>query len=671
MLTSNDGVKVRIYFVVVILFGLFVYVGVVLYRLQIVRHDELYDKAKKRYTAVHTKVGKRGEIRDIDGHLLVGNVPVTQIVADPSIIDPGVKEEKLAWLLNSYFGSDYRETLRNLQQKERRRKNQDGSFTTLPRQYAIMVKEAAFDDAERFKTTLRVNDIRGVSFREGYRRYYPKNMLMANVLGFIGGGGVESAREDTTKPAVTEEHYEVDRSGIKLPYGEGIREDARDGEHVYLTISEPIQSIVEEELDKVMQKWKPKTAYAVMADPRTGNIMALAQRPSFNPNDRSKMDGEAWRVRAIEDSFEPGSVMKPLVVAGALDLGIVSPRTMVDCENGLWVYQNRSMRDTHPEKMVPVSDVIKFSSNIGTAKIGLMLGKERLNTILRSFGLGTRSGIPIKPETAGQFSKLNNWDALSITRFPIGYGVGVSPVQMVRAYCALADGGNLRKLRLIDRVEDAETGEVIKIAMDDPVNIYNNAERANQIVDMMASVTQRGGTATRAAIPGYEVAGKTGTSRKWIPGNRETGQRGAYSYSKSYATFAGFVPARDPAFVLVVVVDEAVGSIYGGVVAAPAFKDIASRTLKFLDIKEDPALLPPERTTAATRPAAPSQPQAAARPAAPTAPAVSTVPAPTVRRQPAAPATPVVKPPEKREKVFIPLDENYYRRGYRQNQNKR
>lgn len=661
MLTSNDGVKVRIYFVVVILLGLFVYVSIVLYRLQIVRHEELYEKAKRRYTAVRTKVGKRGEIRDIDGHLLVGNVPVTQIIADPSIIDSGVKEEKLAWLLNSYFGSDYRQTLHNLQQKERLKKNQDGTYSTVPRQYAMLIKEAPFDDAEHFKKTLRVNEIRGVTFREGYRRYYPKNMLMANVLGFIGGGGVESAREGTTKPAVTKEHYEVDRSGIKLPYGEGIREDARDGEHVYLTISEPIQSIVEEELDKVMEKWKPKTAYAVMADPRTGNIIALAQRPTFNPNDRSKMDGEAWRVRAIEDSFEPGSIMKPLVVAGALDLGIVSPRTMIDCENGLWIYQKRSMRDTHPSKMLSVNEVIKFSSNIGTAKIGLMLGKERLDTILRSFGLGTRSGIPIKPETAGQFSQVHDWDALSITRFPIGYGVGVSPVQMLRAYCALADGGNLRKLRLIDRLEDAETGEIIKVPLEEPVNIYRNPERANQIIDMMASVTQRGGTATRAAIPGYEVAGKTGTSRKWIPGNRATGQRGAYSFSKSYATFAGFVPAREPAFVLVIVVDEAVGSIYGGVVAAPAFKEIASRTLKFLDIKEDPELL----SSSIPRPAA-SQSVVAPRPAPVASPPSLARPQPTVK--------PMVKPaekPAKREKIFIPLDENYYRRGYRQNQNKR
>ncbi len=654
MLTSNDGVKARIYFVIVLLLGLFIYVGAKLYHLQIVRHEELFDKAKRKYTAVRTKVGKRGEIRDIDGLLLVGNIPVAQIIADPCNIDSDVKAEKLSLLLKWHFNADQDEIYRNLMRKTRQRQKDDGSFETVKRRYALLVKEASHEEVKKFDEVLQVNDIKGVTFDEGYKRFYPKNHLMANVLGFIGGGGIETARQDTTKPETTQEKYEVDLSGIKLPYGEGTRESARDGEHVFLTISEPIQSIVEDELDKVMAKWNPRTAYAVMADPRTGNIMAIAQRPSFNPNDRKNMDSEAWRVRAIEDSFEPGSVMKPMVVAGALDMGIITPQTMVDCENGLWIYANRSMRDTHPAKLVSVADVIKHSSNIGTAKIGLMLGKENLDRILRSFGLGTRSGIPIKPETRGQFSPVNKWDGLSITRFPIGYGVGVSPVQMVRAYCALADHGNLRKLRLIDRVEDPETGEILQMPLDEPIKLYKHPERANQIVDMMATVTHKDGTAFRAAIPGYEVAGKTGTSRKWISG--ADGQKGAYSYSKSYATFAGFVPARDPAFVLVVVVDEPKGSIYGGVVAAPAFKEIASRTLQFLDVKPDPALLPAPRPAQPTRTAVTQPPAAtAARPQ--TRPAPAAPPA-------AAPARPAAG---QNERQFIPLDENYYRRYYQQN----
>lgn len=643
MLTSNDGVRVRIYLVVVVLLGLFVYVGIRLYFLQIVRHDELYEKAKRKYTAVHTKTGKRGEIRDIDGHLLVGNVPISQVVVDPCNVDSEIMEEKLARLMKSYFGLDLSETRRNVKQKTRQRQKEDGSSETVKRRYALLVKEVSYEDAEKFEKILKVNDIRGVTFPEGYKRFYPKDQLMANVLGFIGGGGIETARQETTRPETAKEKYETDLSGIKLPYGMGSRKHARDGDHVYLTVSEPIQSIVEEELDKVMEKWKPLTAYAIMADPRTGNIMAMAQRPTFNPNDRSNMNSEAWRVRAIEDSFEPGSVMKPLVVAGALDMGLIAPNTMINCENGTWVYGGRSMRDTHPAHLIPVSDVIKHSSNIGTAKIGLMLGKENLNRILRSFGLGSRSGIPIKPETRGQFMQVKDWDGLSITRFPIGYGVGVSPVQMLRAYCALADGGNLRKLRLIDRIEDPETGEIMQLPIEEPVKLYRNPAVANQIVDMMAAVTGPDGTAFRAAVPGYKVAGKTGTSRKWISEEK------AYSYRKSYATFAGFVPVHNPAFVLVVVVDEPKGSIYGGVVAAPAFREIAARTLRFLDIKPDPESVPSGAVATQAHNVAPVA-SAGAR----------NRPRSSSAQRTARPAAP------RRERQFVPLNENYYRRGYQQ-----
>jgi cell division protein FtsI/penicillin-binding protein 2 len=657
MLTSNDGVRVRIYIVVAVLLGLFAYVGVRLYFLQVARHDELYEKAKRKYTAVRTKTGKRGEIRDIDGHLLVGNVPVAQLVADPCNVETDIMAEKLALLLKSYFGLDPDETFKDLQRKTRQRKKEDGTEETVKRRYSLLVREVPFEEAAKFEHLLKVNGIRGVTFPEGYRRFYPKDHLMANVLGFLGGGGVETARQDTTRPETGQEKFEADLSGLRLPYGDGSQEHVRDGEHVYLTVSEPIQSIVEEELDKVMEKWKPLTAYAVMADPRTGNIMALAQRPTFNPNDRSKMTGDSWRVRAIEDSFEPGSVMKPMVVAGALDMGLVTPGMTIDCENGTWIYAGRSMRDTHPAKMVSVADIIKHSSNIGTAKIGLLLGKENLDRILRSFGLGSLTGIPLKPETRGQFMPVHKWDGLSITRFPIGYGVGVSPVQMVRAYCALADGGKLRKLRLVDRVEDPETGEIKNMPPEAPVSLYRNPAVANQIVDLMASVTRPDGTAFRAAIPGYEVAGKTGTSRKWVPEEK------AYSYRKSYATFAGFVPARNPAFVLVVVVDEPKGSIYGGVVAAPAFKEIATRTLRFLDVKPDPALLPEDtarrsqNTTAA--PARPTAPAVPARPATP-----RPAPQPPVAPTGSAPARPAAE--QKKERKFVPLDSNYYRRGYQQ-----
>lgn len=648
MLTNNDAVKTRIYLVVIFLTGVFIYVALKLYNVQITRHEELYKEAQAQYTAKRTKTGKRGEIRDIDGNLLIGNIPVTRIIADPCNVESKIDAQRLATLLSWDFGLNYGECYKDLLNKTRMKKISDGREVEVKRRYTLLVREVEFQEAEKFRKKLELNNIPGVTFEHSYKRYYPKKQLLANVLGFIGWRGIEPFSAGTTQPETVREVYEVDRSGLKLHYGSGHQETARDGEHIYLTVSEPIQSIVEEELDKVMEKWKPKSAYVVMADPRTGNIMAIAQRPTFNPNQRVEMDDDSWRLKAIEDSFEPGSVMKPMVVAGALDSGVVTPQTTFDCENGLWIYRNRSMRDTHPAQMVSVADIIKHSSNIGTAKIGLALGEKRLDHILRSFGIGQRTGIPIKPETRGQYSSLKRWDGLSITRFPIGYGVAVSPVQMLRAYCALADGGNLRRLRLIDRVEDSATGNVAKALFEPPIQIYRNPAVANQIVSLMVRVTEEGGTATRAAIEGYDVAGKTGTSRKWLAAEKK------YAYNKSFATFAGFVPAHDPAFALVIVVDEPVGSIYGGTVAAPAFREIATRTLKFLDVKPKMATVSEVSATAQV-----------------SAPITDTLPA---RRSPAvtrkreqAPAT--TKPANSGSggKKFIPLDESYYQRNYRQN----
>jgi cell division protein FtsI/penicillin-binding protein 2 len=211
------------------------------------------------------------------------------------------------------------------------------------------------------------------------------------------------------------------------------------------------------------------------------------------------------------------------------------------------------------------------------------MGDKRLNRVLRKFGFGCETGIPLKPETKGIFRPLNRWDTLSITRFPIGQGIGVSPVQLVRAYCALADHGNLRKLRLVDRIVDPESGIVIKNPAQKALKIFHRSQTWGEIVDMMCLVTEEGGTARRAAIPGYRVAGKTGTSQKFI--------NGAYSHSKYFSSFIGFVPARNPAFVLLVTADEPKGSYYGGTVSAPTFQNIALRTLRYLDIKPDPALL--------------------------------------------------------------------------------
>ncbi len=449
-----------------------------------------------------------------------------------------------------------------------------------------MIKNAVpLDLAQSLKREVLERKFKGIFFFDSVKRYYPKNELLSNIIGFVNVdrlkvipvSGLEKCYNSILSPGKSKlSVYERSRKGIPLSYGKSRLSEANKGGDLYLTINEPIQNIVEEELDKLVAKWKPRAAYAVMVDPKTGSILAMAQRPTFNPNNRKSITPESWRDRIVTDGFEPGSSMKPLVIAGALDIGVIKPWTKFFCENGAWLYGGKILHDTHPYADMSVAQIIQKSSNIGTAKISLSLPKRYLYWLLRAYGFGQETGIPFKPEATGILRDLSKWDKLSPTRFPIGQGVLVTPLQLVSAYSVLANGGTRMRLRIVDRIMDPETKAVYKVPVKKLNTVLKHRKAAREVVQMMKLVTERGGTATRAAIPGYDVAGKTGTTQKWVDG--------AYSHSKYFATFIGFVPADDPAFVLLVTADEPKGSIYGGVVSAPAFKDIALKTLRYLDI---------------------------------------------------------------------------------------
>jgi len=315
-----------------------------------------------------------------------------------------------------------------------------------------------------------------------------------------------------------------------------------------------------------------------MVNPKTGSILAMAQRPTFNPNERKDIRPDAWVNRTVTDGFEPGSTMKPLVICKALDLGIITPETKFFCENGYWTYAGRGLRDTHSYGNIDVTEIVQKSSNIGTAKIALAMGEQRLYHLLRQYGFGQKTNIPFQPEATGILRKVKNWDKLSITRFPIGQGILVSPLQLLGAYIALANNGERMKLKIVDKIVDIETENVYKFPVKSEGEVIKNKSAVKEIVEMMKLVTKRGGTAWRAGVPGYEVAGKTGTSQKWV--------NGAYSHSQYFASFIGFVPADDPAFILLLVLDEPQGKYYGGTVAGPAFREISLKTLRYLDIPE-------------------------------------------------------------------------------------
>ena len=500
MSQNNDAVRIRIRIAALLWIPIAVALICRYYVVQIKKHDYYFSEAKKRYTSVKRTIGRRGEILDRDGYLIVGNRPCVSISCSPSEIASPVKRRKLAYILARHLDKPeayYYERLaptRPMRGKDGKiLLDKDGKPRMRKNQYLPLGRTVAIDTAASLKEMLAANRIPSgaFSFQDTYMRTYPKKRMLANVLGYVDivddsvkpRSGLEKQLSDETEPETGRIEVEHARDGIPLDYGlQNIRE-SRDGKNIYLTISEPIQSILEEELDAAFEKWRPDTLYAAIADPE-GNILALAQRPNFDPGDRSTLTPEAIRVAIrtliAENSYEPGSIMKPFSIAKALDWGVVTPHQQIDCEKGRWIYMNRAMTDTHPYDRLSVAEVIQKSSNIGTAKIALMLGVKRVCEALSLFGFGTRTGLPFPIEVRGSRPVIREGDGLTVTRMPIGYAIRVTPLQILRAYCTLANGGKFPKMRLIDRIVDPVTGEVEIVPKGESVQVFGRGRGHEQ-----------------------------------------------------------------------------------------------------------------------------------------------------------------------------------------------
>ncbi len=562
---EHDVYLLRILCIYILIFTVFTALSYHIYTIQITKHNNYYRKAKSLYTSKKTRIGSRGSVYDYHGNPLIGNLACKDILADLTLISPdknirnviirklGIILDIDTQILQRRFASDAREV--------------------------VIKNKVDMDLAERVSKL----KIRGIRLVDNQKRYYPKGQLAANILGITtskneGIYGLELVLNDELKPHQLTQVYERDRKGRMVHYNPVKSAKIVDGNDVYLTIDEPIQHIMESELENMVIEFEPRYAYSIMINPKTGAILALAQFPSFDPNDRSDIDIENCTNHFITDIYDPGSTMKCLAVAGAIDYGIVNLNTEFDCEDGYWYYGGYPLRDSgHRYDQLSVTEIIQKSSNIGTAKIALKMGENRLYQTLKRFGFGTKTGIELKNESPGILRNLTDWDKLSITRFPIGQGISVTPLQMIQAYSGLANSGTIMQPYLIDRIINARTGLVQKT---EP-KVKHLAIRpyaARQIIHAMITVTEEGGTATKAAVEGYTVAGKTGTSQKLIDGSYA-------GHDKYVASFIGFVPAHDPAFVLIVVADEpSKKSYYGGTVAGPTFSRIASQTLRYLHV---------------------------------------------------------------------------------------
>ena len=584
-MTQFRCMGVRMFAAFLLFTGVFGYLAWHLYHVQIRRHNELLNKGKEKYSTTKVTEGNMGEIFDHSGYLLVGNKPYGIIFADPS----AVPEKKLHWaatFLSKELSLDWQKVFKGLAKKSKE-VTKNGKKRVVPVQYFLLKNKIPYGEFEEHRKKIEQAKLRFVHFRTEYARYYPKGGMLVNMLGIstINKGkitpvnGLEKTFAQSTRSTSGKITYDRARDGLPIAGGVTKEIDEKDGANHFLTIREPIQSILEEELDKLMEEHKPKSAYAIMADPHTGDIYAMAQRPSFDPNDRSSMKSESWRNRMAEDVFEPGSIIKPFAVAGALDRGIITPETVFDCENGRWYYGGYPLKDDHKIGKVTVSEIIKQSSNIGTAKIAVLMGKNALDETLRAFGFGSRSGLQLPNESRGLYRNVNQWAKVSLTRIPIGQGMAASPLQLVRGYCMLANGGYPVKLRILDRTVTAD-GKIHRKEVEKTGSIYKDPSTHKKIVEMMKLVTEPGGTASQAGIRGFYVAGKTGTAQKVIGGK--------YSNKHHIASFVGFVPADNPRLVLLVTADEPSGkTYYGGSVTGPYFSRIAERTLRYLSVPPD------------------------------------------------------------------------------------
>jgi len=516
---------------------------------------------------------RRGEVLDRNGRRLATSVATPNIIIDPARVVPA----DVPWLsaeLSSLLDVPAGELAEKMQRDSR---YQRLAMRVHPATAAAV--EALGHDA--------------LWAERSARRYYPEEQLASQVLGFVnssgvGRGGLEAALDDWLRGGEVLLQRRRDRRGLNVD-DPTVWGDQNVGMDIHLTLDRQVQRLAERALAGVAERSEPIAATAVVVEVETGDLLALANIPTFNPN-ALQDDPAPRRNHAVQDAIEAGSVFKPFTVAAAVEEGLVEYDTPIDCEGGAWRVGRSVIHDDHPHGVVTVSEVVKYSSNIGSAKMALRMGAKSFMSYLHDFGFGSRTGVRLPGERRGFLRKAETIKPIELATTSFGQGITSTPLQIAMATASLANDGVRMRPRLVSRVEDLH-GIPEMVQRPAVAQRVVSEATASDIARMMVTVTEPGGTATRARVPGYLVAAKTGTAQKV--------KEGRYSAAR-IGSMVGFVPADDPAVAIVVVVDEPTkGSRYGGTVAGPAFKEIAEGTLRYLGIAPDPALLAEEGLLAA------------------------------------------------------------------------
>jgi cell division protein FtsI/penicillin-binding protein 2 len=511
----------------------------------------------------------RGRILDVHGNILALDLPMKNVVADPTLTTNDEQKYSVSMKLAQMLNLDPAGILWRLERPHSR--------------YQVIQKFVSVETA----TNLAGMKMPGVFFEDSSTRRYPHGSLACHIIGFanlegVGGAGVEQRLNELLQGRPGLRIGEQDGKHRELYNRRGTEIEPQDGADVHLTLDLNVQFLVEQALDEALRVNQARRVWCLVERVRTGEILAMASLPNFDPNNYRSAESNAMKNLVISHTYEPGSTFKLATVASALDAGTVTPDQIFDCENGKWFFHGKILHDYHPAGRLSVADIIKKSSNIGAAKIALTLGEERLEKYVRAFGFGHRTGFDLPGEEGGILAPRSRWSDLSISRIPMGHEVAVTALQLLNALCCIANDGHLMRPFVIARVEDVK-GRTLRRGQPVEVGQPIREDTARLMQKLLVRATEPGGTATKARVPGYTVGGKTGTAVKFV--------NGTYDARYNVASFAGFLPAERPEIGIMVVVDEPQPLHTGGLIAAPVFSHIASNVVRCLQIPSSATLL--------------------------------------------------------------------------------
>jgi cell division protein FtsI (penicillin-binding protein 3) len=539
------------------------------FQLQVLQGEKLMRLGERQHLKEWIVLPKRGALFDRAGEPLALSMESQSVYARPHRVqDPEKLSQALAQMLNLRV-ADVKQKL-----------NSDKPFVWIKRQVSS-------PEAEKIQAL----NPPGIGMFYEPNRHYPQGQLAGQLIGFVGRDsegleGLELKYNDYIRGEAGSSVTERDALGRRVLVQGVERLRIPPGSDVHLTLNTSMQHIAEKELEAAVVKYRAKAGVAIVMEPFTGEVLALANYPAFDPNRYSKQSAEQRRNRAVTDSFEPGSTFKTILAAAALEEGVVGKEDLFYCEMGKYSYAGKIIHDSHPHGWLPFSKILQVSSNIGFTKVAQKLKKDRYFKYIEKFGFGQVSGIDVPGEVAGLLRRSESWSAIDLATHAFGQGISTTPMQMVMAYAAIANGGFLMRPYVTRRVVSPQ-GEVVLENQPHVVRRVISEKTSKSLASMLRDVTNEGGTGVMANVDGFEVAGKTGTAQKADP------VHGGYAAKKRVASFIGFVPANDPRLVALVLIDEPEVNVYGGIVAAPVFRNIAQASLRHLAVAPQQAAVIP------------------------------------------------------------------------------